>query len=146
MSTTHESSCAGDVLASLSNRQELCTETVLFEINAKGDWFYQSGKLPLKFCKLFASILNRIDDEYFLITPVEKLRVNVAEQALLIVDYQADDNGHYLLQSSIETEHIIEGFDEFIVHDDAVTVILARGVEAKLARACFYRFVNEFIA
>ena len=134
-----------EVLGSLSHRKDLCSEASLFEIDDKGDWFYQSGKLPLKFCKLFATILHRIEGQYLLITPVERLRVAVASQALIVVDYQACDNGSYIVNSSIGSQHLVESFDEFIVHEDGVTITFERGVEAKFARACFYRFINEFI-
>ncbi|MFT5790271.1 MAG: hypothetical protein ACI8SJ_002400 [Shewanella sp.] len=135
-----------DAIASLKQGAPLCADKAIFEITDSGDWFYQDGKLPLKFSKLFASILNRVDDEYFLITPVEKLKVDVANQALIIVDYDADGKGGYEVVSSIDTRHNIASFDAFIVSDDNITATLERGVVARLNRACFYRFINEFIA
>ncbi|WP_299807029.1 DUF1285 domain-containing protein [uncultured Shewanella sp.] len=135
-----------DAISSLTQNTPLCTEEAIFEINANGDWFYRGGKLPLKFSKLFASILNRIGEEYFLITPVEKLRVAVLQQALMIVDYQCETDASFTLKSSIDTEHTISSFEQFVIGEDSVTLPLERGVEARLNRACFYRFIDEFIA
>ncbi|PKG75854.1 DUF1285 domain-containing protein [Shewanella sp. GutCb] len=143
---TSKESNLTDAIASLTPSVPLCTDTAIFEITDNGDWFYQGGLLPLKFSKLFASILNRIDDEYFLITPVEKLKVEVVNQALIIVDYDADGKGGYELVSSINTRHHISAFEGFIVSDDKIITRVERGVIARLNRACFYRFINEFIA
>ena len=143
---TAKVSNATDALASLKSAAPLCADKAIFEIAANGDWFYQDGKLPLKFCKLFASILNRIEDEYFLITPVEKLKVTVANQALIIVDYNADGQGGYELLSSIDTRHSIQSFEAFIVNDDNISMTVEKGVVARLNRASFYRFINDFIA
>ncbi|MCL1048838.1 DUF1285 domain-containing protein [Shewanella abyssi] len=137
---------ASDVITSLKASAPLCADKAIFEITDNGDWFYQGGILPLKFSKLFASILNRIDDEYFLITPVEKLKVEVASQALIIVDYDADGKGGYEVLSSIGTHHNIPSFDGFIVSDESITATVERAIVARLNRACFYRFINEFLA
>ncbi|QQX78625.1 DUF1285 domain-containing protein [Shewanella sp. KX20019] len=143
---TSKISNASDAITSLKAGAPLCADKAIFEIIDNGDWFYQDGKLPLKFSKLFASILNKIDDEYFLITPVEKLKVDVANQALIIVDYDADEQGGFELLSSIDTRHSISSLEAFIVSDDNITLTVERGVIARLNRACFYRFINEFIA
>ena len=135
-----------DAMYSLSQDVPLCSNEAIFEIKANGDWFYRGGKLPLKFSKLFASILNRIDGEYFLITPVEKLPVSVAQQALIIVDYHSEADASFTVKTSIDTEHSISSFEQFSIGEDSVTLTLERGVQAKLNRACFYRFIGEFIA
>ncbi|MCG9731711.1 DUF1285 domain-containing protein [Shewanella sp. Isolate13] len=136
---------ATDAISSLTNDTSLCSEEAIFEINANGDWFYKDEKLPVKFCKLFSSILNRIDNQYFLITPAEKLRVAVAQQALVIVDYERRCDGLFSIKSSINTEHLIASYEKFIIGEDSVTLTLDRGIEAKLNRACFYRFIGEFV-
>ena len=57
----------------LSEGIPLCSEVALFNIQVTGDWLYQGTALPMKFAKLFAGILHCIEDEHFLITPVEKV-------------------------------------------------------------------------
>ncbi|MGS0680177.1 DUF1285 domain-containing protein [Shewanella sp. 125m-7] len=142
---TH-SSGAIEAISSLTQGAPLCAEQALFEIIKNGEWLYRGEALPIKFCKLFASILHRIDGEYFLITPVEKMRVTVAKQALIIVDYQANDDAIFWLKTSINSEHNIKDFEQFIVDEDCITITLERGVEARLNRACYYRFIDAYIA
>ncbi|GIU27221.1 DUF1285 domain-containing protein [Shewanella schlegeliana] len=140
-----EFSKATEAVSALGAFPSLCNEEALFEIRTNGDWFYRDSPLPVKFCKLFSSILNRIDNQYFLITPVEKLRVAVVQQALVIVDYTCHPDGPFALKSSIDTEHLIANFEQFIIGEESVTLTLDRGIMAKLNRACFYRFINEFV-
>jgi hypothetical protein len=56
-------------------------------IAADGTWFYQRtpiGRAPL--VKLFASVLKREGDHYFLVTPVEKCGIAVDEAPFLAVE------------------------------------------------------------
>src|SRR5437588_5437930 len=54
---------------------------------ADGTWFYQKtpiGRAPL--VKLFASVLKREGDKYFLVTPVEKCGITVEDAPFLAVE------------------------------------------------------------
>ena len=56
-------------------------------IAADGTWFYQKtpiGRLAL--VKLFASVLKREGDKYFLVTPVEKVSIVVDDAPFLAVE------------------------------------------------------------
>src|SRR5262247_3842175 len=56
-------------------------------IAADGTWFYQ--KTPIgrpALVKLFASVLKRENDRYFLVTPVEKCGITVDEAPFLAVE------------------------------------------------------------
>jgi hypothetical protein len=61
-------------------------------IAADGTWFYQKtpiGRAPL--VKLFASVLKREGDAYFLVTPVEKCGIAVDDAPFLAVEMTVDD-------------------------------------------------------
>ena len=56
-----------------------------------GTWFYLGtpiGRKPL--VKLFASILKREGDRYFLVTPVEKVGITVDDAPFVAVDFTAE--------------------------------------------------------
>jgi hypothetical protein len=56
-------------------------------IAADGTWYYQKtpiGRLPL--VKLFASVLKKEGDKYFLVTPVEKVGITVDDVPFLAVE------------------------------------------------------------
>ena len=69
------------------------------KIAADGTWFYQ--KTPIgrpALVKLFASVLKREGDNYFLVTPVEKVGLIVVEAPFLAVELKVEDDarGHVL--------------------------------------------------
>ncbi len=132
-------------LNQLNHGPQLCLDTSVFNIDNEGRWFYQGEPLPTKFSRLFSSILHCIDDEHFLITPVEKLLVTVSSMPLLIVDYQEQSSGEFILSTSLETEFELEGLHSFCIEDEAIYLNLPRGLQAKLGRACFYRFVEQYL-
>jgi uncharacterized protein len=62
-------------------------------IAADGTWFYM--KTPIgrhALVKLFASILKREGDKYFLVTPVEKCGIKVDDAPFLAVELDAQDS------------------------------------------------------
>src|SRR5882757_6879939 len=62
-------------------------------IASDGTWFYQ--KTPIgrpALVKLFASVLKREGDKYFLVTPVEKVGLIVVEAPFLAVELKVENN------------------------------------------------------
>src|SRR5271154_6960515 len=63
-------------------------------IAADGTWFYL--KTPIgrpALVKLFASVLKREGDKYFLVTPVEKCGIRVDDAPFLAVELKIETNG-----------------------------------------------------
>ena len=63
-------------------------------IASDGTWFYMGtpiGRQPL--VKLFASVLKREDERYFLVTPVEKCGIRVDDAPFLAVEMQVETPG-----------------------------------------------------
>lgn len=61
-------------------------------IAADGTWFYMGtpiGRQPL--VRLFSSVLKREGDRYFLVTPVEKCGIRVADVPFLAVEMVVED-------------------------------------------------------
>ena len=61
-------------------------------IATDGTWFYMGtpiGRPPL--VRLFASVLKREGDDYFLVTPVEKVGIKVDDAPFLAVEMRAED-------------------------------------------------------
>lgn len=57
------------------------------EIRADGSWHHEGAPITRPaMVALFASILKREGDEYFLVTPVEKLRIRVVDAPFVAID------------------------------------------------------------
>ncbi|WP_430462527.1 DUF1285 domain-containing protein [Thalassolituus sp. LLYu03] len=63
-------------------------------IRKDGTWWHEGSKFEReKLVRLFASILKREGDDYFLVTPVEKWRIKVEDRPLhvLMIERTGDD-------------------------------------------------------
>lgn len=122
-------------------------------IRRDGSWWHEGGKISRKpLVKLFASILRKDEDgDTFLVTPVEKLRIQVELAHFVATDVRAQGEG--LAQSLFFTTNL----DEIIkagaqrplrVETDPDTLapmpfIKIRGrLEASLSRSVFYDLVE----
>ncbi|GAC31196.1 DUF1285 domain-containing protein [Paraglaciecola polaris] len=62
-------------------------------IKHDGSWFYMGtpiGRKPL--VKLFASVLKKEDEKYYLVTPVEKLGIKVEDVPYVITQWEVQDD------------------------------------------------------
>ncbi len=122
------------------------------QIKRDGTWFYQGtpiGRMPL--VKLFASILWREGDKYFLVTPVEKVGITVEDAPFIAVDFEVSGEGvdQTLTFETNVGDTAIAGADNPIrVVRDAETgepspyVLIRRNLEALIDRKSFYRLVD----
>lgn len=116
-----------------------------------GTWFHEGspiGRAPM--VKLFSSILRREGDEYFLVTPVEKVRIRVDDAPMIAVDFEVDGEGAaQRLRFFTKTE------DEVLANaDNPIRVMFGpdgepspyvhvrAGLEALIDRKSFYRLIE----
>ncbi len=112
-----------------------------------GTWFYLGspiGRMPL--VKLFSSILKREGDDYFLVTPVEKVGITVEDVPFLAVDFEVSD-GDITFETNVgdpvplgpehpmRLEHTPKG-------EPAPYVVVRANLEALIDRKSFYRLVE----
>ena len=112
-----------------------------------GTWFYLGtpiGRAPL--VKLFASILKREGDEFFLVTPVEKVRIRVDDAPLLAVDFTATGQGRdQVLTFVTRTEDEVACDAEhpltvtYREEEPAPYIHVRAGLNALIDRKSFYR-------
>lgn len=122
------------------------------QIKRDGTWFYQGTPIGRPgLVKLFASILKREGDDYFLVTPVEKVGITVEDAPFLAIDFEAEGAGtDQVLTFVTKTDDVtVAGPDAPIrVERDAETgepspyVLVRRNLEALIDRKSFYRLVD----
>jgi uncharacterized protein len=121
-------------------------------IAADGTWFYQ--KTPIgrpALVKLFASVLKREGDKYFLVTPVEKVGLVVEDAPLLAVELKVEhgaDGQALTFRTNVE-DWVTAGHGHALRFDeDAATgglkpyLHVRRDLWAKVTRALFYDLVE----
>ena len=122
------------------------------QIKRDGTWFYQGTPIGRKrLVKLFASILIREGDEYFLVTPVEKVGIKVEDAPFVAIDFEASGNGRdQLLTFQTNLDDIAAAGPDLPIRfvRDADTqepspyVRIRRNLEALIDRKSFYRLIE----
>ena len=117
-----------------------------------GTWFHEGtpiGRAPL--VKLFAGILKLEEGRYYLVTPVEKLGIQVEDAPFVAVDFSVSGEGdsQEITFTTNVGDAAVAGPDHPIrVTRDAQTgepspyVMIRRGLEARIDRKSFYRLVE----
>ncbi|WP_225029465.1 DUF1285 domain-containing protein [Xinfangfangia pollutisoli] len=116
-----------------------------------GTWFYLGtpiGRAPL--VKLFSSILKREGERYFLVTPVEKVGIQVEDAPLFAVDFTAEGKGRdQRLTFVTRTEdEATAGPDHPLRVERAEDgepspyILIRNGLWARIDRKSFYRLVD----
>ncbi|WP_068109444.1 DUF1285 domain-containing protein [Tropicimonas marinistellae] len=122
------------------------------EIRRDGTWFYNGtpiGRAPL--VRLFSTILRRDGEDYFLVTPVEKVGIRVEDVPFVAVDSDATGTGQAqaITFTTNVGDTVAAGPQHPIrVERDAVTgepspyVLVRAALEARIDRKTFYRLVE----
>ena len=117
-----------------------------------GTWFYLGtpiGRAPL--VRLFSTILRKDGDDYFLVTPVEKVGITVDDAPFVAVDFEVSGSGQSqtLTFENNVGDFFAAGPDHPIrVERDADTgepspyVLVRTNLEALIDRKSFYRLVD----
>jgi hypothetical protein len=123
-------------------------------IAADGTWFYQ--KTPVgrpALVQLFASVLKREGEKYFLVTPVEKVGIVVEDAPFLAVELKVDRSGKDDLRQTLQFRtNVEEWIDAGPGHTLRFELEAAGGLKpylhvrsdlwAKVTRALFYDLVE----
>ena len=117
-----------------------------------GTWFYLGtpiGRMPL--VKLFSSIIRKDGDDYFLVTPVEKVGITVEDAPFVAIDFDVTGTGkdQEITFTTLVDDVVIAGIEHPIrVVRDPETgepspyVLVRRNLEALIDRKSFYRLVD----
>lgn len=120
-------------------------------IDAAGEWFHEGTRMTRQsLVDLFATVLWREDDRFFLKTPVEKIGITVEDVPLLVVsmDQVTDDDGLTWLYCQtktgdtvrIDAEHPIEIRD--YQGEQRPYVRIRRNLDALIHRNAFYHLLE----
>ncbi len=125
-------------------------------ISRDGQWIYQGDPIRRDaLVRLFASILRREDDgEYYLVTPVEKWRIQVEDTPLLAhtLNVQGEGRGQEVsLVTNVGETLVISDEHPLTVGcypdgDEPRPVVLVRhGVEARLTTSAYYDLAGHLV-
>ena len=121
-------------------------------IAADGNWFHQGRQFQRgSLVKLFASVLRRENDDYYLVTPAEKLRITVDDApfiAGLVETLDADDGPAIVLTTNLGERIVVDREHPIRIEIDADSgeprpyLGLHNGLEALITRSAFFELAN----
>lgn len=120
-------------------------------ISADGKWYHQGGEITRPaMIRSFSSLLRRDDDgSYWLVTPQQKLSINVEDAPFIAVELQSEGEGEgRLLAFRLNSDDLVlAGPEHAIELRDGLPYLHVRGgLWAKLGRAVYYELAEIAIA
>ena len=113
-----------------------------------GTWFYLGTPIGRKeLVTLFSSILRKDGDDYFLVTPVEKVGIQVDDAPFVAVDFELA-NGVLTFETQVGdfadagSEHPIRVVRDPETGEPSPYVHIRANLEALIDRKSFYRLVD----
>lgn len=113
-----------------------------------GTWFYLGTPIGrFELVKLFSTILRRDGDDYFLVTPVEKVGITVDDAPFVAVDFNQVDDG-LVFETNVGDlvtagpENPIRVVRDVETGEPSPYVLVRSNLEALIDRKSFYRLVG----
>ena len=117
-----------------------------FYIDREGDWFYNKSPIKnKKLLNLFSTVLRKDKNEYFLVTPVEKVPVKVELAPYKIIDFEVNDEKVQLI-TNLNFQFILDKTNttRLINHNDSLIplVNVRSNIEGFFNRNTYYKLVD----
>lgn len=152
---------AGDLLAQLPKGKGLppvhlwnpdfCGD-IDMRISRDGTWYYLGSPIGRKpMVRLFSSIIRRDGDDYFLVTPVEKVGITVEDAPFVAVSVEMSGEGerqvlrfvtHVEDEVEAGAEHPIRVVIDPVTQEPSPYVHVRANLEALIHRNVFYQLVE----
>ena len=116
------------------------------EIKSDGRWFYSGSEIKRKpLVKLFASALKKENEDYFLVTPVEKVKIKVEDTPFILNQWHWSDENQNAMEVSTNLDDVfmLDNEHPMTVHfDGSLQVIVRRNLVAKVHRNVYYQWIE----
>ena len=120
------------------------------QIKVNGDWYFAGTIFKrLSLVKLFASVLLRdvgTDyDDYYLVTPVEKIKIIVEDAPFVLTQWAWQDNTetNMMVSTNVDDQFLLDQAHPLLVNKEGeLYVNVRRNLQAKVHRNVYYQWVG----
>ncbi|MCK5041326.1 MAG: DUF1285 domain-containing protein [Sphingomonadales bacterium] len=130
---------------------EFCGD-INMRIAVNGSWHYMDSPITRhEMVRLFSTVLRKDGDEYFLVTPVEKLAITVDDVPFFVVGMECFGKGkdQALSFETLTDDKVIADSDHTIrvAHDPQTGepspyIHIRGGMDGRISRAVYYELIN----
>jgi uncharacterized protein len=126
---------------------DYCSEMDLV-IKSDGSWYHQGTVFKrLGLVKLLASVLKKEASDYFLVTPVEKIKIKVEKLPFVVTQWhwQEDEGQRYLVcTTNLDEQFVVSENQPVTINNDGeLSVIVRRNLCATIHRNVYYQWIEE---
>lgn len=119
-------------------------------IRRDGVWLHEGREIKRQsIVNLFSTVLRRDEQEYFLVTPVEKLKIDVEDVPFVAVGMEIDGSGEdqRLLFTTNCGDNVLAGSEHPVWIDRSTAeqrpyLLVRNNLEALISRSVFYRLAD----
>ena len=116
-------------------------------IDGEGNWFHEGAQIKRQpLVDLFATILRKEQNTYYLVTPVEQMAIVVEEVPFLAIDLDVRGEGQNkeLLFTTNVGDFVVASIDHPVyMVNERPFIEIRDGLVARIQRSVFYRLVEE---
>ena len=121
-------------------------------ISRDGTWYYQGSPIHrVRLVKLFASVMRRDADDYYLVTPVEKLKIQVDDAPFVAVEIEREGEGEsQRLLFRTNVDDVVEASSQYPIRvvidpltgEPSPYILVRDRLEALISRSVFYQMAD----
>ena len=116
-------------------------------IDEAGQWWHEGRQFERhSLVKLFSNILRREGDDYFLVTPVEKLRITVADVPFMAVDLNIKGEGvesEVLFTTNVGDHVLVDQQHPIEMRNGKPYLEVRDGLQARLTTNVYYQLADR---
>ena len=116
-------------------------------IDREGNWYHEGTLIKRQpLVDLFATILRKKEDTYFLVTPVEQMAIVVEEVPFLAIDLDVRGEGaskELLFTTNVGDFVVASKEHPIYMVNERPFIEIRDGLVARIQRSVFYRLVEE---
>ena len=115
-------------------------------IRANGEWWYRGSAIERPaLVRLFASVLWQEKNEFFLVTPAEKVRIQVDDLPFLITTWCRDDSGVIRVTTNTGETYPLGEQYPLLIDQHQPAVRIRDGFLARVHRNVYYQWAEQAV-
>ena len=129
----------------------LC-KNIEMRIDERGQWYFNNSPINRRrMIKLFSTVLRRDGNDYFLVTPIEKIKVKVDKKPFIVIDFEVKKEQGFtkiFFLTNTDTVICLNQKNKLTVEVDKKTkepfpyIVVRNNLEALISRSVFYKLVD----
>lgn len=116
------------------------------QIKANGDWFYNGTIFKrISLVKLLASVLKKEGDNFFLVTPVEKIKISVEDAPFVLTQWHwhQESQESMIVSTNLDDEFVLDDEHPLLVTEQGeLYITVRRNLLAKVHRNVYYQWID----